>query len=160
MNNDNNSGKGNIVTSTQPGSSDVTSQLAPPPPTPSNITPTNLLQSSSDSAVSPNNVLNTLHVILNHTHLDLVVKELPQGSLANTVSKNEYCCHPNSCPPINMIKTRGKRVRDNSISSWDDIWLPISQFEFNNDNSVTFNFPLLTIRLDELYICLSRMTLM
>ena len=73
MNNYNVSGKGNVITSTKPSSRDVTAQLAPPPSEPSNLTPTNLLQSSSDTAVSPNYVVNTLHVILNHTHQGLVV---------------------------------------------------------------------------------------
>ena len=90
MNNDNAFGKSDVVTSTHPGCSDVTAKIAPPPTIPSNLPHTNLLQPSLDAAVSLSNVINTLNVILNHTHQGLVVKELPQGSLADNVSKNEY----------------------------------------------------------------------
>ena len=75
MNNDNVSGKSKVVTSTKPGRSDASTKLAPLPLAPSNLASPTLLQPSSDTVVSPDNVINTLHVILNHTHQGLVVKE-------------------------------------------------------------------------------------
>ena len=61
---------------------------------------------------------------------------------------------------MNVIKTRGKRVRDDTLRSWSNTWLPISQYELSNDNTVTFTDPLMTIHINELYVCVNRMSLM
>ena len=58
------------------------------------------------------------------------------------------------------VRARGKRIRDNSLGCWNDTWLPISQFEITNDNTVTFTDPLMTIHMDELFVCVSRMSIM
>ena len=145
MNKGNVSGDCNTIPSSQPDLSDVRTNSASPPASLSNLTHSNISLSSPDADILPSNVLHTLNVILNHAHRGLIVKELPQGSFVVSVTKNKL-----SCPSLNVTKTMGKRVRDNSLGSWNDTWLPISQFEFNNDNSVAFSDPLMTIRLDEL----------
>ena len=84
---------------------------------------------------------------------------MPLDSFADSVSKNELSCHPGSCPSINVIKSRSKCIRDNILGCWDDTWLPISQFELTNTDTVTFTDPLMTIHINELFLCISYMAL-
>ena len=59
-----------------------------------------------------------------------------------------------------LITKRDKRVRDNSIKSWGSVWLPISQFHINNDNTVLFTNPMITVGTDGFIIFVTRMVLM
>ena len=65
-----------------------------------------------------------------------------------------------SCPSMNVIKTRGKCVRDNNLGAWNDTWLPISQFVINTDNTVTFSDPPMKAKSEEIYVCAIRMSFM
>ena len=82
------------------------------------------------------------------------------GVRRQTLAKIDLCCHPGPCPSYNALKTRNKRVRDNILSGWDDTWLPLSMFEITNNNTtVNFTDPVMSVQLNDLFICVSRMAL-
>ena len=132
----------------------------PQPQAPPPDTALNSLSNSTAAAVSPTGVLATLQFIINHTEQGPFTKHLPQGSIARSVVRHEVCFHSGPCPSMSDIKTKYRRFKDNNLNAWNDIWLPISQFSINEDNTVSFSDPPISFSLDQLAICAVRMALM